>query len=534
MGDLPVSLQRARPTANTRQPFPRAAWEAAAPTLPRHSASELAQMRRGPSRVAQQFDVDAVRGAEAYAPPDPNGGEELAMSVLEPTGLPSVRRGARAMASGDPVGGAMELGMGALGALTMGELALPRRAPVNPVPRFGANDRGAFERGRAALTHETDFAEPASSPDSVNIDMYPQRLWNRRNEMGVSRSSYGPGEDFAGIYASDNDGELDELLAKLEADAARQPVLDRARTRWDLDPNDPVLRGSPDIAADPLANFRRPGFAPRERGPMQMPNEDRRWPMFGPPLRRTPASPDGSMRAPETPPARSTSAGAPTTGRIGSNSAAQIESSQSADGSALYDFDGPKGSRYRVTVDPTSGDGASVTFESLDQANAPFDLQGRFSPTEVSEIYRNVQEAIALDARSYARGSYSIAGADAERGRIHQAMIRRAVRRGEMPEGFAPNYRDQHLGETAINRANSGALEAQQVSDGRLRIEFDGGRWRVVAGDRTLRTLPRGARAVDARAEMGRVRATDPPPNLPKRRSPPKPPQSGGFLLDKP
>lgn len=180
-----------------------------------------------------------------------------------------------------------------------------------------------------------------------------------------------------------------------------------------------------------------------------------------------------------------------------SNSAARIEVVEDggANGATVYEFDGPQGSRYRVRVDSEDGarsGTANVTFESVDRADAPFAVQDRFTPAEVNEVYRNVQEAIAQDARSYRRGSYAISGVDKERGRLHQAMIRRAVRRGEMPEGFAPNYADEHLGETFVNRTDSNALAEQMQSANRRRLQHDGGRWEIIENGEIVQRFPRG------------------------------------------
>lgn len=129
---------------------------------------------------------------------------------------------------------------------------------------------------------------------------------------------------------------------------------------------------------------------------------------------------------------------------IGSNAASRIEVAKDAGprGRSLYEFDGPQGSRYRVRVDPdnlepgTQG-GASVSVESL-TANDQYAVQGNtFSPAEVREIYRSIQEAIEMDARTHGRSIYNIGGIDGRRGRLHVRMAQREARRGSLPSGYA-------------------------------------------------------------------------------------------------
>lgn len=112
---------------------PRPAWEANQNIRPRPRPPALPQLR-----------YDERPGREMQAPPGPTQIEQTGQAILETTGLPSIRRSARAFASGDPGTGLAEGAMGALGLAglaTMGPARASVRsaAPMEVAPRLPVN-----------------------------------------------------------------------------------------------------------------------------------------------------------------------------------------------------------------------------------------------------------------------------------------------------------------------------------------------------------------------------------------------------------
>lgn len=129
----------------------RPAWESLpGASQPRIPMRQPVIRQQAPPPAAPYFRQQALqdlgRGRDLGAMDQRNQIAEAGRGALEMTGLPSVRRSARAFASGDPREGAAQAGLGALGVAGMATLAprprMPVRAPVRsaPQPRAQAPD----------------------------------------------------------------------------------------------------------------------------------------------------------------------------------------------------------------------------------------------------------------------------------------------------------------------------------------------------------------------------------------------------------
>lgn len=143
MGDLPQTLADLRREVFGESAATRATRAPLRPLpMPNNPAAQRYNANRARARAGGPAREDFARfGAhrQAFAPPR-NQFAELPQIALEATGLPSVRRSARAFASGDPQGGAMEGFWGAMGlaGLVAGPRMGPRaaRMPAAPPPRL--------------------------------------------------------------------------------------------------------------------------------------------------------------------------------------------------------------------------------------------------------------------------------------------------------------------------------------------------------------------------------------------------------------
>lgn len=127
MRQLGIDPQRPRLEPGSRT---RSTVGQVAPMLPLEAPPSRAQQRA--EYDAAQRSVTRPRAAPAYQPPS-NQFAEAGQYALEQTGLPSVRRSARAFASGDMETGVEEGAMGALGVGTLLAGGRGARAP-RPMP----------------------------------------------------------------------------------------------------------------------------------------------------------------------------------------------------------------------------------------------------------------------------------------------------------------------------------------------------------------------------------------------------------------
>lgn len=116
-------------------------------------------------------------------------------------------------------------------------------------------------------------------------------------------------------------------------------------------------------------------------------------------------------------------------------------------GFVRYEFDGPQGSKYQLTMEPVEysqadfkhiewpyekGD-TSVTLESRTPRTSQYGRQDRFNAGEVRRIFFAALAAIEADARTAPRKRYFIAGRKPNYSRIFAAMARRLQRASNDP-----------------------------------------------------------------------------------------------------
>ena len=267
------------------------------PSLPavKQFERERALALSGPQGNAQ----DQMSGAYAPQPaPTIENGRYPGADALQFTGLPQLRSGVQHVTnsltagrdyqrSADEAGAALpDIALGGLGVLGMlggsGEnLSGPRAAPQMPMQQLNFGRLWESE-GAPIVPHDLAFdgARGSYPEGALNNDLdrwVMGGIRSRASELPTlieRQRGFMPGHDMESLIRMANHTRPGEFANILDTDLGEFGVGGKLE-------GTPLL-GTPDIAADPLANTARPGFTRLPELPQRMANRaDARWPMFG-------------------------------------------------------------------------------------------------------------------------------------------------------------------------------------------------------------------------------------------------------------